>query len=211
METESRMRIRQHLSYANVAATLALVGVVGGGGAYAASKIGSSDIRNNSVRSADLKNKKAVRGIDVKPDALGGRQIKERSLDISSLVAVAGDEPVGCNPGAAFAACAGVTVELDRPAQLLAVATGGHRSEGGPAKAICQVRIDGAPSALSAAPGEEATDNTSISATGGFARTVVTPERISAGRHAVSLACQELSGDARIENPTMAVLAVGGG
>ncbi|MEZ5155339.1 MAG: hypothetical protein R2718_04420 [Solirubrobacterales bacterium] len=205
------MRIREHLSYANVAATLALVGVIGGGGAYAASKIGSSDIRNGSIRSADLKNKKAVRGIDVKPNALGGRQIKERSLDISSLVAVAGDEPVGCNPGPAFATCAEAALELERPAQLLAVATGGQESVGGPAKALCQVRVDGAASALSATPGEEASDNTSVSATNGFARTVVTPQRLAAGRHVVSLGCQELSGDARIENPTLAVLAVRGG
>jgi hypothetical protein len=205
------MSIRKHLSYANVAATLALVGVIGGGGAYAGSKIGSSDIRNGSIRSVDLKNKRAVRGADVKPDSLGGRQIRERSLDLSSLIAVAGAEPVGCDPSASFAPCAQVAVELERRAQLLAVATGGQESVGGPAKAVCQVRVDGAASALSAAPGEEASDNTSVSATNGFARTVVTPQRLAAGQHQVALACRELAGDARIENPTLAVLAVRGG
>lgn len=204
------MRFRQHLSYANVVATLALVGVVGGGGAYAASKIGSKEIRNGSIRSADLKNAKAVRGIDVRPDSLGGKQIREGTLDLSSLVAVAGAEPVGCDPpGAAFVTCATASVDLPRPAQLLAVATGGQESEGGAAKAVCQVRVDGVASALSAAPGEEASDNTSVSATNGFARTLVTPEALSAGRHAVELACSEPGGSVRIENPTLAVLAVG--
>lgn len=205
------MSIRKHLNYANVVATLALFGVIAGGGAYAASKIGSSEIRNGSIRSADLKNRKAVRGVDVKPDALTGRQINERSLDLSSLVAVAGAEPVGCNPAAAFVSCAHAAVDLGRSAQLLAVATGGQESVGGPAKALCQLRVDGAASALSAAPGEDASDNTSVSATNGFARTVVTPQRVAAGRHVVSLACRELSGDALIENPTLAVLAVRGG
>jgi hypothetical protein len=205
------MSIRKHLSYANVAATLALVGVIGGGGAYAGSKIGSSEIRNGSIRSADLKNKRAVRGIDVKPGSLSGRQLRERSLDLSSLIAVAGAEPAGCDPGATFTLCAQAAVKLERSAQILAVATGGQKSEGGPAKAACQVRIDGAASALSAAPGEEATDNTSTSATNGFARTVVTPQRLAAGQHQVALACRELAGDARIENPTLAVLAVRGG
>lgn len=206
------MSIRRHLSYANVVATLALVGVVGGGGAYAASKINSSEIRNETIRSTDLRDRKAVRGADVRRDTLTGREIRERSLNLSSLVAVAGAEPVGCDPaGTAFTPCAQVSIDLPRPAQLLAVATGGQESNGGPAKAACQVRIDNAPSPLSAAPGEESADNTSVSATNGFARTVVTPGNVSAGDHVVSLACRQLAGDVRVENPTLAVLAVRGG
>ena len=49
------MKIREHLTYANVAATLALVGVIGGGGAYAAGVIDSGDIENNSIESRDLR------------------------------------------------------------------------------------------------------------------------------------------------------------
>lgn len=207
----ARSRIRGWLSYANVVATLALVGVIGGGGAYAASKIGSKDIQDGSVRSVDLRNGKAVQGADVVPNALRGKQVREETLDVSSLVAMAGAEPVGCNPsGPQLVVCAQAQVNLPRPAQLLAIATGGQESNGGPAKASCQVRVDGAATALSAAPGEEAADNTSVSATNGFARTRVTPGPVAAGPHTVDLACSELAGDVRIENPTLAVLAVRG-
>jgi hypothetical protein len=48
-------RIRRHLTYSNVMATLAVFLVLGGG-AYAASKIGPNDIRKNAVRSKHIKN-----------------------------------------------------------------------------------------------------------------------------------------------------------
>ena len=55
------MRIRKHLSYANVIATLALVLSLAGG-AYAITRVGSHDIVNDSIKSIDLKNGKAVKG-----------------------------------------------------------------------------------------------------------------------------------------------------
>jgi hypothetical protein len=43
-----------HLTYANVVATLALLIAVGGGAAYAANTISSSDIINGEVRTPDI-------------------------------------------------------------------------------------------------------------------------------------------------------------
>ena len=57
--------MRRHLTYANVTATLALF-IALGGGAYAISKIGSKDIRNGAIRSADLRNHRAVAASDVR-------------------------------------------------------------------------------------------------------------------------------------------------
>lgn len=200
--------IRKHLSYANVASTLALVGVIGGGGAYAASKVTSAEIKNNTIRSVDLKNRKAVRGIDVKRNSLAGKQVRERSLNASQFAPLAGSERAGCNPSsAAFVDCAGTTIKLKRRARVLAIATGGQEGEAGPAKAICQVRIDNVPTPLSAAPGEETVENTSLSATNGFARTIVT-EPLPPGRHKLALACREFSGDVRISTPTIAAIAI---
>ena len=48
--------IRSHLTYANVISSLCLVLILGGGAAYAADTIGSSDIINESIQSEDLKN-----------------------------------------------------------------------------------------------------------------------------------------------------------
>jgi hypothetical protein len=49
-------RIRPRFTYANVIATIALFGVLAGGGAYAASKIGPKDIQKNAVRAKHIKN-----------------------------------------------------------------------------------------------------------------------------------------------------------
>ena len=48
--------MKRAITYANVVSTLALVLALGTGGAYAVDKIGSSDVRNDSLRSDDLKN-----------------------------------------------------------------------------------------------------------------------------------------------------------
>jgi hypothetical protein len=52
--------LRRRLTYGNVMATIAVFGVLAGGGAYAASKIGAGDIAKNAVRSKHIK-KNAVK------------------------------------------------------------------------------------------------------------------------------------------------------
>jgi len=47
--------IRAKVTYANVIATVALFGVVAGGGAYAAATIGAGDIKKNAVRAKHVK------------------------------------------------------------------------------------------------------------------------------------------------------------
>jgi hypothetical protein len=58
--------IRDRLTYANVTATLALIVALGTGGAYAASKIGPNDIKENAVRSKHIKEGE-VRAADLAP------------------------------------------------------------------------------------------------------------------------------------------------
>jgi hypothetical protein len=76
------------MSYANVAATVSLF-VAFGGTSYAVAHIGSSDVKNNSLRSRDIRNntlrsrdirQRAIRAQDVGREALGSRVIKESSL-----------------------------------------------------------------------------------------------------------------------------------
>ena len=89
------MRIRRHLSYANVVATLALLLALGGG-AYAINRVDSRQIVNGTIRSVDLKNRKAVHAADVKRNGLRGKQIDERTLDASRFAPIAGDEAGDC-------------------------------------------------------------------------------------------------------------------
>jgi hypothetical protein len=91
--------IRERLTYANVMSTIAVFGVLGGGGAYAASKIGAGDIKRNAVLSKHIKrgNVKrsdlganavssskvangSLRGADVRNNSLTGLDIDETSL-----------------------------------------------------------------------------------------------------------------------------------
>jgi hypothetical protein len=63
--------MRKHLTYANVMATIAVFGVLGGGAAYAANTIGSSDIINGQVKSVDIGTNQ-VESADVRDDTLSG-------------------------------------------------------------------------------------------------------------------------------------------
>lgn len=80
--------LRRRVTYANVVASLALF-VALGGSSYAAIKVGSKQIVNNSVSSEDLRNndvhgrdiaKDTVRGTDVRDGDLQGRDIRDNTV-----------------------------------------------------------------------------------------------------------------------------------
>ncbi|HSI79709.1 MAG TPA: SUMF1/EgtB/PvdO family nonheme iron enzyme [Solirubrobacterales bacterium] len=78
-------RLQPRLTYANVMSTIAVFGVLAGGGAYAASKIGPKDIRRNAVKSKH-----------VAKNAVKGKQVAEAKLDASPLRTRAAQG--GCQP-----------------------------------------------------------------------------------------------------------------
>jgi hypothetical protein len=63
-------QLRKRLTYANVMSSIAVFFVLGGGAAYAAKKIGSNQLKANSVTTAKIK-KNAVTGAKVKESTLG--------------------------------------------------------------------------------------------------------------------------------------------
>ena len=63
------MNVRSRLTYANVMSTIAAFGVLAGGGAYAANKIGPDEIASNAVRSKHIK-KRQVKGSDLSKRAI---------------------------------------------------------------------------------------------------------------------------------------------
>jgi hypothetical protein len=92
--------IRTHLTYANVISSLCLVLILGGGAAYAADTVFSSDIVDgevkgadigtNEVRSSDVRDDTRSNGgltsADIAPDAIGASEIDDRSI---------GDDDIG--------------------------------------------------------------------------------------------------------------------
>ncbi len=63
-------RIRPHLTYSNVMSTIAVFGVLAGGSAWAASKIGTNQIKNGAVTTKKIKND-AVTGAKVNESSFG--------------------------------------------------------------------------------------------------------------------------------------------
>lgn len=77
--------MRQHLTYANVAATLALFLAVSGGTAFAAKTlIGSADVADNSLTGVDIKNR-SLTGHDIKDGSL-----RAKHLGASTVAALKG-------------------------------------------------------------------------------------------------------------------------
>jgi hypothetical protein len=70
--------IARRLSFANVVSLLALF-VALGGSSYAAMKIGSDEIADNSVRGRDI-HKGTVRGTDIRNNDLKGRDVRDNTL-----------------------------------------------------------------------------------------------------------------------------------
>lgn len=69
------------LSYANVMSTLAMFAVLAGGVGYAATKIGSDDIRRGAVRAKHIQ-RNAVKTGKLGNDAVTGAKVDESTLDV---------------------------------------------------------------------------------------------------------------------------------
>ena len=69
-------RIAARLTYANVVATIALVIAVGGGAAYAANTVFSTDIVDGEVKTADIATN-AVRSTKIAPKQIQSGDVRE--------------------------------------------------------------------------------------------------------------------------------------
>jgi hypothetical protein len=72
-------QILNRLTYANVMSSIAVFLVLGGATAFAASKIGSNQLKANSVTTGKIK-KEAVTTAKIKKDAVTGAKVKESTL-----------------------------------------------------------------------------------------------------------------------------------
>ena len=194
------MKLRERLTYANVASTLALV-LAMTGGAYAAGFIDSGDIENNSIESRDLKNKD-VKGVDVRGNALTGREIKEKTLNASVLAPLTGRDVPGCDPvlGEGASECGGAEIRLPSRGRVLVIATGEFAGNG---ELACRIRAD------NQSVGSVATPSTGGAGTDGFSLTLVT-QRLASGKHRLSLRCEETQADGLLTSASIAILGIGG-
>jgi hypothetical protein len=207
-------RLRRQITYANVVSTVALIVALGMGGAYAVNHVGSRDIKDNSVRSVDLRDGKAVRGADVAPNSLGRRHINEKSLVATQIAPVRRSTEVSCELGKEESTpCVEASVRLNRRGRILAIATGGQvtdaeGTEG--SEAQCRFWRNGAPASESMFIGE-ATDSTSSLQGNGFAFTFLSPGLpLDPGEHQIALVCWENDGEITLEGVSLVAVALTG-
>jgi hypothetical protein len=78
-ERDPVKQIRKRLTYANVMSSIAVFLVLGGGAAYAAKKIGSNEIKGNSITTGKIK-KNAITGSKIKKNAITTAKIKNGAV-----------------------------------------------------------------------------------------------------------------------------------
>ncbi len=102
--------LRDRLTYANVASTIALVVALGGGVAYAADTVFSADIVDGEVKTQDIATS-AVRSVDVRDDTLTGGGLAGEDIADGALSGsdVADDSLSGSDIAAASLSGADVT------------------------------------------------------------------------------------------------------
>lgn len=184
--------------HSTVVAYLALF-VALGGTTYAVTRVDSRDVVNNSLKSKDLRDRKAVAARDVRPDALTGKVIRESTLDANDFSFVAGGAgacmPLTSQP----TTCAEATVDVPTRARALVVGSGTYSGQGAGSTAQCQLL-------------GSASSGGSRSFEGGVRDSfVVTGVHVLPfGRHSIRLECTSLgAGGAGIEQASVAVLGLG--
>jgi hypothetical protein len=196
-----------------------------------AGSVGTSEVANGTLTGADIA-ANAITGIDVArgsltgadiadTDSIGGAEIDESDLDVSSLGVFAVDDGTdeneceGVLPRSSFEVCVDVFVTLSQPSRILIIATGAwSKLEGDAGLSRCRLDVNDVPE-----PGSEMFmgDNTGF---GGGHRLIIfadpftlnaTTNVLPAGSHDIELKCQDQSeGDQGtfIESQHMSALAI---
>jgi hypothetical protein len=77
-------QIRKRLTYANVMSSIAVFLVLGGGAAYAAKKVGSNEIKGNSITTGKIK-KEAVTKAKIKKAAVDASKLADNAVTTSKI------------------------------------------------------------------------------------------------------------------------------
>ncbi len=187
-------------THATAVAYLALF-VALGGSAYAVSKIGTDDLKRSAVTSAKIENE-SVRARDIADATIGTRELGFRPL-------IRSENPGECDPTSRIPIeCARFGIRLERSGGILAIASGGQYSVGGPASGQCEISLGEGGNSSPVRPGESTARNTDASATNGFTQTF-SASGLRSGPHSVVMLCSEFAGDLRIQ-PSLGAVALPG-
>lgn len=191
-------------SHATVVAYLALF-VALGGSAYAITRIDSGEIVNDSLKSKDLKDGKAVAGRDLRQDTLTGAHIRESRLDASQFSAFAAGGG-GCSPSPTPTPCGEASISLETASTVLAIVDAGFSSPDAPASVICELAFDGAPAASTSVGQDTRTHMNGVNAEG-FAFSGLS-QKLTPGQHQITVACST-GGEAQVSGVRISAIALG--
>jgi hypothetical protein len=195
--------IANHLTYANVVATLALVIGVSGGVAYAANTVFSSDIVDGEVKTADLATG-SVRTLEI-----ANRQIRTGDVrELDGFFEAASDVGSCSSDDHVPTSCASSVIDMDRPGKLLVNVTGEWRTfnlddlagvgsgsdDATLARGICQLEVDGVGMGAAQVNAERSTTVANHPAGGTMALTGLS-ELLAPGSHTAEVICTEEDGD----------------
>jgi len=157
-DMDDAQKPRRRFSYADVMSTLAVFLVIAGGTALAAAlpkdSVKSATVKDEALKTKDLKDGKAVGGADVIDESLSGSDLAGNSLSGADIdEASLGQVPAAllggfgrtgamgsCNPdtGGTYATCASVTLNLPRPTRVLLIGriTAFGNSDGGRGRCV---------------------------------------------------------------------------
>jgi len=205
-----RERIRSHLSYANVMATIAVFLVLSGGTAVALSG-------SNTVQSDDLGPGAQVKAADVADNAVNGADVQDGSLRQADLGVRVRDarQPDGgagsfCGSGAQFDTCATVLFNNPRDQRILLIGSGEWFGKGQNSRGQCAFFIGPIPLGK----------RTFGDATGGdsnpfnFAMNSVTDRPLDKGKYVIRIGCRDISaatGLTTVQKVELSVLGIGDG
>jgi len=181
-------------SHATAVAYLALF-VALGGSAYAVSRIGTDDLKRSAVTSAKIENESV--------------RVRDLAKETGSRPLIRSENPGECDPTSGVPIeCARFGIRLERRGGILAIASGGQYSVGGPASGVCQIDLGDGGRSSAVRPGESTTLNTDAVATNGFSQTF-SASGLRSGPHSVVMLCSEFGGDLRIQ-PSLGAVALPG-
>ena len=216
-----RQRIRSHLTYANVTTTILLFLVLTGGVAYAANTVFSSDIVDNQVYSADVRNDTLTGGglaaADLKPGSVGTSEAANNSLTGTKESSL-GEVPsatlggLGGRPGNDFpcdpesttftGACASADVTLPAPSRVLVIGEIRAEPDVGNGNGGGSCRVSGMPSPEPVFVNGGQTDVMSVSGI---------TDVLQPGTYSFGLVCNETASGIRYFDGNVSVVALSPG
>ena len=210
-------RIAARLTYANVVATIALVIAVGGGAAYAANTVFSTDIVDGEVKTADIATN-AVRSTKIAPKQIQSGDVRE----LDAFFEAAANTGICTADSGAPVNCVETTVDTERPGRLLVNMTSSWHtfSLAVPARpgddptlvrGRCGLTVDGAQIGDQQAAGERSNGvSTHPSGAPGSMAITALSGPLAAGRHSVAMFCAEEDGDLDWQNINLTAAFVAG-